>query len=604
MHPAQAPPGAGPWLQGAQHQAHTPHPRPLATAGQPHTLLKGQHIIKPLRSPLALSKAAFSHDSEKEQKGWKLSDLLKTAMAQRYCETEQQRLQGTQPGWAECSSPDVPCAVSRSCPSPHIPPAPAGTLWAARGSWTLAALGLSPRWSSGVLLIPHRRGLLSSWQGWGGSRLQEERAGAAPLLGRAVGQGPLTAGTWPQGGTSHPLSPREAGWSLGCFHQLPGALKSTKQEVSTRHRALLLQHPSPATAAVQAAPHCTPAQSPPWPCCLPPPLSGCCREPPSSHLRHGSDAEGSIQNAARHRLSCLPGPAEEGGHWLWPHMPVRGASAQLPPRHSLSPPQAGRGEHSPPPAPAVGSSEQGPAGPATATSRASTSGHPAQAVGSQSPGHQPPLGYEGTGDETGCSLPSLMLTEGDKQGHTEEAALHTHLFSLTRESVSIRPGQQHLPTHLQEHGRSPVHVQVGWRLGMRRAQCRCGEPSPPLPAQLRFSGQQTQAHQLAHRTLPWVTNIPHSSPGSLLPLHSLSLPFCYGLPYTAVHLPLDQDQVHLLHPTLRASPYPARTGHWSRKATRGTTDQLVHKQTAEEEPKREEKCWRFPGSTDSRNGER
>lgn len=63
---------------------HTPpHPRPLATAGQPHTLLKGQHVIKSLRSPLALSQAAFSHDLEKEQKGWKLSDLLKTAVAQR-----------------------------------------------------------------------------------------------------------------------------------------------------------------------------------------------------------------------------------------------------------------------------------------------------------------------------------------------------------------------------------------------------------------------------------------------------------------------------------------------------------------------------------------
>lgn len=45
-------------------------------------LLNGQHVVKSPRSPLALSQAAFSQDSEKEQKDWKLSDLLKTAAAQ------------------------------------------------------------------------------------------------------------------------------------------------------------------------------------------------------------------------------------------------------------------------------------------------------------------------------------------------------------------------------------------------------------------------------------------------------------------------------------------------------------------------------------------
>lgn len=74
--------GAGPQLQGAQHQTHTTHPRPVVTAGQLHALFNGQCVIKSPQSPLALSQAAFSHDLEKEQKGWKLSDLLKTATAQ------------------------------------------------------------------------------------------------------------------------------------------------------------------------------------------------------------------------------------------------------------------------------------------------------------------------------------------------------------------------------------------------------------------------------------------------------------------------------------------------------------------------------------------
>lgn len=73
-------------LQGAQHQTGTPphHPLPglVAAAGQLCALLNGQCGLKCPRLPLALSQAAFSHDSEKEQKGWKLSDLLKTAAAQ------------------------------------------------------------------------------------------------------------------------------------------------------------------------------------------------------------------------------------------------------------------------------------------------------------------------------------------------------------------------------------------------------------------------------------------------------------------------------------------------------------------------------------------
>lgn len=129
--------------------------------------------------------------------------------------------------------------------------------------------------------------------------------------------------------------------------------------------------------------------------------------------------------------------------------------------HCPQPRQDG-GEHSPPPAPAMGPSEQGPA-------RRSHGhgfhlwGDPAQAVGKQSPWHQPPLGSE-VPDRlllTARSrlLPSLILMKGDKQGCTKEAALHTHLSSLTRELISMRPGQQHLPTHLQQHGRSLVQMQ-------------------------------------------------------------------------------------------------------------------------------------------------
>lgn len=77
----------------------------------------------------------------------------------------------------------------------------------------------------------------------GGSLLWEERVGAALLLGHAIKQGPLAAGNWPQGGTCPSLSPSEAAWSLGRFHQITGALKGTKQ-VSTRFRALLQQHPA------------------------------------------------------------------------------------------------------------------------------------------------------------------------------------------------------------------------------------------------------------------------------------------------------------------------------------------------------------------------
>lgn len=72
----------GGWPQGAQHQTHTAQPGLVATARQLHALLNGQHVTKSIWSPLALSQTAFSHDSEKEQKGWKLSDLLKTTTAQ------------------------------------------------------------------------------------------------------------------------------------------------------------------------------------------------------------------------------------------------------------------------------------------------------------------------------------------------------------------------------------------------------------------------------------------------------------------------------------------------------------------------------------------
>lgn len=85
--PSLVQPGASPQGLGTRHTASparatrgscpdTPasntHPPPQASAGQ--------HVIKSLPWPLALAQAAFSHYSEQE--GWKLSDLLKTAVAQ------------------------------------------------------------------------------------------------------------------------------------------------------------------------------------------------------------------------------------------------------------------------------------------------------------------------------------------------------------------------------------------------------------------------------------------------------------------------------------------------------------------------------------------
>ena len=523
--------------------------------------------------------------------------------------------------------------MTRSCPSPHVPlqpPAHAGNLWAARGSCGVldtsspGSVTMMELWSPAHPTQTQTTKQLAQLMG---SLLQEERAGVALLLGHAIKQGPLAADTWPQGGTSHPLFPKEAGWSQGCFHQNPAALKGTKQEVSTQLHALLLQHPSPATAAMQAAPYCTPAQSYPWPAVFchpapapaaaeshPPPTSGTAamqKAASKTPLGIGSAASQGWQRRrplatathTRKRDLFCPGTVPSSPR-LWLHWP-RGTPCPHPRQDGVGStalllPQPGAGaswhNHGP---------EQG----------FHLWGHPAQAAGKQSPWHRPPSGHEGMGDLTASSrlLPSLILTEGDKQGCTEEAALYPHLSSLTRESISIRPGQQHLPTHLQQRGRSLAQVQG--RCGTAQGGCgarQLAQLSPPRAATCLLPGRKgLSSSSWGSRHRPISQHIRHGpgaltsltvvsaqlrarAPTSLLPLHSLSLPSCYGLHYRTVYLPLDEDQVQLFRKSLRASPYPTEMGQkedWSRKATRGTAGQTVHKQIAEEEPKTEERCW-------------
>lgn len=185
-------------LQGAQHQAGTPPHRPLpglvAAAGQLCALLTGQCVLKCPRLPLALSQAAFSHDSEKEQKGWKLSDLLKTGRGSvLMCSTAAAR-HVARPGTAQL--PRQPCAVTRSSSGPHVPLHPLKKLW----EGTEGCVGSRALWQPGV--CHHSRALeccsshtdraCQAAHTAGGSLLQR-RAEPALLLGHAM-KGPVAAG--------------------------------------------------------------------------------------------------------------------------------------------------------------------------------------------------------------------------------------------------------------------------------------------------------------------------------------------------------------------------------------------------------------------------